>query len=81
MATPSPIRSKNRPSEGGNENSNLGERVSALEAEHKHLATKADTQAIKTDIQALKVWVLGGVLGGMGLATMIALGALKYFLS
>lgn len=36
-------------------------RLASLEAELKHLATKED-------IQKIKVWVLGGVLGASGLA-------------
>ena len=43
----------------------LRERVSALEAHMKHMATKA--------------WVLGGVVGGMGLAATIALATIRVF--
>ena len=39
---------------GGEDDGELRERVAALEAHFQHLATKA--------------WVLGGVLGGMGIA-------------
>ena len=52
---------------------NIGERVATLEAEIRHLATKED-------IQRLKVWWLGGIIAGMGLAAAIALGVLKIFL-
>ena len=52
---------------------NLGERVAGLEAELKYLATKED-------IQRLKVWALSGIIAGMGLAAMIALGVLRFFL-
>ena len=44
----------------------LRERVSALEAHMKHMATKA--------------WVLGGVVGGMGLAATMALAFVRIFL-
>ena len=44
----------------------LRERVSSLEAHMKHMATKA--------------WVLGGVVGGMGLATTMALAIVRIFL-
>ena len=50
--------------EEGNES--LRERVAKLEAIIPHLATKA--------------WVLGGVIGGMGIAAMIALGVSRLFL-
>ena len=44
----------------------LRERVSSLEAHMNHMATKA--------------WVLGGVVGGMGLATTMALAIVRIFL-
>ena len=43
----------------------LRERVSALEANMQHMATKA--------------WVLAGVVGGMGLAAVVALAAFRLF--
>ena len=47
------------PPGGGTEGGDSIEaRVTALETELKHLATK-------TDVQALKTWVLGGVIGGV----------------
>ena len=35
--------------------------------------------ATKEDIQQLKVWVLGGVLGALGLAVVAATGVAKLF--
>ncbi len=63
------------PSNGGanSRHQNIGGRVAKLEAEINHLATKED-------IQKLKVWWLGGIIAGMGLAAAIALGVLKIFL-
>ena len=43
----------------------LRERVSALEANMQHMATKA--------------WVLAGVVGGMGLAAVVALAVIRLF--
>lgn len=43
----------------------LPQRVAAIEAHLQHLATKED-------LQKLKVWMLSGVIGGMGLAAAIA---------
>ena len=50
---------------GGGGGPTYGERLAALEAHMQHVATKA--------------WVLGGVVGGMGLAAMIALAVMKLF--
>ena len=43
-----------------------------VEARMEHVATKED-------IQRLKVWVLGGVLGALGLAVVVATGVVKLF--
>ena len=43
----------------------LGERVAKIEAHMSHMATRA--------------WVLGGVIGGAGLAATIAVAILKLF--
>ena len=47
-------------------------RVAALEARMDYLATKADLEAMKT-------WVVKGVVAGMGLAAVVALAILKLF--
>ena len=45
---------------------NHGERIAALErqseTEQRHLATKADISDVRTDIEALKSWLLWRVL-------------------
>ena len=65
---------KNGGSDGGN--GDIRERLSALEAEFKHLATK-------TDISNLKVWILGGLIAGLfaGIPSAVAILVLvlKYF--
>ena len=43
-----------------------------VEARMEHVATKED-------IQRLKVWVLGGVLGALGLAVVVATGVVTLF--
>ena len=42
-----------------------GERIASIETELKHVATK-------NDITTLKVWILSGVLGGIGATIAIA---------
>ena len=73
MADPSenvtPLHTQQRVTgNGGGDGHDLHGRVSALEATLKHLATKED-------IQKLRVWVLGGVIG----AGVIALGIAAIF--
>ena len=57
---------------GGGNSNDLHGRVSAIEAELKHLATKADVESIKT-------WALRGALAGMVLAASLAIAILKLF--
>lgn len=47
-------------------------RLASLETELKHLATKED-------IQKIKVWVLGGALGSVAVATGLAMTFVKLF--
>lgn len=56
----------------GEGRSQFGERLARIEAKMEHVATKED-------IQQLKVWVLGGVLGALGLAVVAATGVAKLF--
>ena len=49
-----------------------GERLARIEAKLEFFATKED-------IQKIKVWVLGGVLGGMAIATGLAVTIIKFF--
>ena len=42
-----------------------GERIASIETELKHVATK-------NDITTLKVWILSGMLGGIGATITIA---------
>ena len=52
----------------------LESRVSVLESELKHLATKAD-------VLGLKIWILVGVIGGMITTAFITIAIAKLFLS
>ena len=61
---------------GGNE---LGERLSALEAKFESVATKEDIQKVRVEIQQMKVWILGGVLGGLVVAVSLAIAIVKLF--
>lgn len=79
--TPAPPTPESSGSGGGNGGSDrrlaeIESRLTALETafdrELKHLATKVD-------IQKIKVWVLGGVLGGMAIATGIAIVLFRVF--
>ena len=61
--------------------------VQKIESILPHLATKEDVRdidlphlATKEDIQKIKVWCLGGVLGGIGLAVVVVLTLLRLFL-
>lgn len=58
---------------GDGNGNRLDARVSALEAEFKHVATKAD-------IERLRSWILGGVILGMIVAAGLALGIARLFL-
>ena len=58
---------------GGGGGNNFEARISRLETHLQYLATKED-------LQKLKVWWLGGIIAGMGLAAMVALGVLRFFL-
>lgn len=64
----------------------LESRLTRLETHIQYLATKEDLRKIEThlqyfatkeDIQKLKVWWLGGIIGGMGLAATIAIAVLR----
>ena len=90
--TPSGPPSHGRGSNGGPSH---GERLASLETKMDHAATREDVLAVKVpveriearmehvatkeDIQRLKVWVLGGVLGALGLAVVVATGVVKLF--
>lgn len=58
----------------GGGNGRLESRVAVLESELKHLATKAD-------VLGLKIWVLGGVIGGMIVASGLATAISRLFLA
>ena len=58
---------------GGGEG-NIRERVAKLETELKHLATKAD-------IQSLKIWILGGIIGAVPVLVTLFLLAGKYLVN
>ena len=59
-------------SSGGGGGIGVEHRLARLEARVEYLTTKED-------IQKVKVWVLVGVLGGMGIAATLAVGILKLF--
>ena len=52
---------------GGGGGKSIPERLSTLEADLKHLATKED-------IQKVKVWILAGVLGGIFTTSVVLAG-------
>ena len=61
------------PGSGGNGGgSDVRERLAKLEERTEHSATKED-------IQKLKVWILGGVIGGLVATVPIALLTIKLF--
>ena len=53
-----------------------GERLARLEAEVDNIKLN---MATKTDIANMKVWILSGVLGGMGIAALVTVGILRFF--
>lgn len=57
---------------GGGHGNELHGRVSAIEAHMQHLATK-------NDVTSLKVWILGGVLSTIVIASAIAATVVKAF--
>ena len=58
------------PSGSGTGSSGFGERLARIEARMEHVATKED-------IRKLRVWVLGGVLGALGIALVAATGVAR----
>ena len=68
-----PIRPQSRSDSSSGNGSGSGEvyeRLTALETHMQYLATKKE-------VSDLKIWVLSGVLGGMGIAVVIALSIAK----
>ncbi len=57
--------------------SEIEEKMARMETDISWIKT---TTATKNDITNLKVWILGGVLGGIGVAVGIALTGVKAFL-
>lgn len=53
---------------------NYGERLARVETKLEHMATKED-------IQKIKVWILGGILGSVVLAMSVFFTILKFFSS
>ena len=56
---------------GGGNGHDLHGRVSVLEAELKHLATKSD-------IQSIKVWALSGTIAGIVIVATMVIATLKF---
>ena len=52
----------------------LGQRLARVENQLEHVA-------LKTDVLNLKLWILGGVIGGMAIAAGLALGIARLFMS
>ena len=55
---------------GGDRGLGFGERLARIEARMEHFATSED-------IRKLRVWVLGGVLGALGLAFVATVGVAR----
>ena len=72
-------------SHGGNGHNGGGrgseDRLRNVEIQLAEIRTKLDTQldhlATKNELTTLKVWVLGGVLGGMAIAASIAVAIIR----
>ena len=69
---PMPPPSFPSPSGDRDGSSGFGERLARIEARMEHVATKED-------IQRLRVWVLGGVLGALSVAVMGTIGIASLF--
>ena len=71
-----PAAEKSHGGNGGGRGSE--DRLRNVEIQLAEIRTKLDTQldhlATKNELTTLKVWVLGGVLGGMAIAASIAVG-------
>lgn len=74
MSNVEDINKYRRLQDGGNGNggSRLGERVASLETEIKHLATK-------NDIEKMKLWLLWGVIIGIGVASTVVANFVRIF--
>ena len=59
--------------DGGGGSDGIAARVRALETHLPYLATRED-------VLRLKIWVLGGVIGGMVIVAMLALAVYRLFL-
>ena len=55
----------------------IEERVSRLEGEYGHLATKADITELRGEIQGIK-WTLGVAIGGVAVGLVALQVTLKY---
>ena len=69
-----PVSSPGAPHPGGSgaDGSGFGKRLARIEAKLEHAATRED-------IQKLRVWVLGGVLGAVGIAFVASAGVERLF--
>lgn len=66
---------------GGGGDSALNERVARIEERVNHLASSKDLEMVRHDITKLKVWILVGMLVGIGMASGIIISIVKLFFS
>lgn len=66
---------------GGGGDSALNERVARIEERLNHLASSKELEVVRHDITKLKVWILVGMLAGIGIASGIIISIVKLFLS
>ena len=52
---------------------NLSERVARIEGAYEHLATKADLERVRTEITALRGWIVGAAAVASALMTAIGI--------
>lgn len=73
------LQSNSNAEPGGGGGDGVDARLRAVEERLVRLETRMENMATKEDIQKLKIWVLGGVLGSVFAAIPIALLVVKVF--
>ena len=58
-----------------------GQRLRTLEIEVAKIATKMESVATREEVLKLKLWILGGVIGGMVVAATLGFAIARLFLA
>ena len=67
--------------QGNGNGGNIGERLRVLEIEVAKITAKIDHVATREDVLNLKLWILGGVIGSIALASGLVIAIIRIFFS